>query len=436
MVVHKIQMKTHPKSLFPALALLALGTFSHPLLNSHAQGMLTPPSAPAATMKSLAQIEPRTPISSAPFTITNSGSYYLTTNLTVSSGNAITIATNGMTLDLGGFTIASTAASATGSGIYLNSALRNITILNGFIQGGVTNNGSGVYSGPGFQNGIYNNFITGVAPVNMRVVGVSVAGCLTDGIYLNFGDTTLVDACTVRTVGGVGIFASAVKSSAAVDCGGNAIYGNVVSDSVGQGNGSGNGVLAITTANNCDGSSLSGEGVSAYTTLNCVGYSSSYYGLAAYNAQNCYGDSSTSFGLSTTIAQNCYGQSDGNSVGLNASTAENCYGYSAGGVNALVVTTAHNCYGYSNGGGTGVTAYTAENCLGVSVSGDGVGAFTAQNCYGQSTSGTGLAVNQSAIGCYGTSSTGTGLQALIANSSHGVSTSGTAETVTYKYNMP
>jgi hypothetical protein len=419
------------------------------------QGTLTPPGAPAATMKSLAQIEPRTPISSAPFTITNSGSYYLTTNLTVSSGNAITIATNGVTLDLGGFTIASTAASATGSGIYLNSASRNITILNGFIQGGVTNNGSGVYSGPGFQNGIDNNFLTGVAPVNTRVVGISVAGCLSDGIYLTFNDTTLVDACTVRTVGGVGIFAGAVKSSTAVDCGGNAIYGNVVSDSVGQCNGSGNGILAFTTANNCDGSSFSGEGVSAYTALNCLGFSSSYYGLAAYSAENCYGESSSSYGLnatsalnsygkcdgsttglSATSAQNCYGTATGSGLGLSATTAQSCYGYSGGGVNALLATTAHNCYGYSNGGGTGVTAYTAENCLGLSVSGDGVGAFTAQNCYGQSTSGTGLAVNQIAIGCYGTSSTGTGLQALIGNSSHGVSTSGTAESVTYKYNMP
>jgi hypothetical protein len=39
----------------------------------HAQGSLTPPGAPAPTMKTLAQIEPRTPISSAPFTITVSG---------------------------------------------------------------------------------------------------------------------------------------------------------------------------------------------------------------------------------------------------------------------------------------------------------------------------------------------------------------------------
>lgn len=48
-----------------------------------AQGSLTPPGAPEPTMKTLDQIEARTPISSAPFTIIRPGSYYLTTNLTV-----------------------------------------------------------------------------------------------------------------------------------------------------------------------------------------------------------------------------------------------------------------------------------------------------------------------------------------------------------------
>src|SRR5262249_30290848 len=96
------------KPYLPSLpTLLVIGHWSLVI----SQGPLTPPGAPAPTMKTLDQIEARTPISSAPFTITNSGSYYLTTNLSVSTGNAITIATNGVTLDLNGFTISSTAAS-------------------------------------------------------------------------------------------------------------------------------------------------------------------------------------------------------------------------------------------------------------------------------------------------------------------------------------
>ena len=107
-----------------------------------AQGPLTPPGAPAPTMKSLEQIEARKPISSAPFTISQSGSYYLTASVTVSSGTAITITASNVTLDLNGFTISSTDASTTGYGILLDNGPRNITIANGFIQGSVTNNGA------------------------------------------------------------------------------------------------------------------------------------------------------------------------------------------------------------------------------------------------------------------------------------------------------
>ena len=61
---------------------------------------------PGRQMKTLSQIEPRTPISSLPFTISQSGSYYLSTNLTGVSGlHGIYIATGNVTLDLTGFTI-------------------------------------------------------------------------------------------------------------------------------------------------------------------------------------------------------------------------------------------------------------------------------------------------------------------------------------------
>src|SRR4051794_35854724 len=81
-----------------------------------AQGALTPPGAPAATMRSLDQIEPRTPISSLPFTISSSGSYFLTKNLLVANANGITINATNVDLDLRGFTISATSGSGT-SGI-------------------------------------------------------------------------------------------------------------------------------------------------------------------------------------------------------------------------------------------------------------------------------------------------------------------------------
>ncbi len=367
------------KTMHRLAAALLLSTFSHQPTASFAQGTLTPPGVPAAGMKTLAQIEPRTAISSAPFTINAAGSYYLTTNLMVSSGNAITMATNGVTLDLNGFTIASTAASATGSGISINSGLRNLTIRNGFIQGGVTNNGSGTYSGSGFQYGI---FYSGIAPVNTRVTAISVAGCLVGGINLGSGDATVVDSCTVRTMGGDGIRASTIKSSLAVDCGSFAIYGDQVSDSRGEASGGGGGIYGITVQN-CYGScNNNGNGISANTALNCTSYSASGYGLSAITALNCSGScGSGSYGLTATTAQNCSGTASG-------------------------------------------------------IGSFGIYANTAQNCSGTSNTGTGLYASDLAIGCRGTSTSGTGLSAYIANSCRGTSTTGTAQSITYKYNMP
>ena len=353
-----------------AFALL-FSTLDPQLSTAFAQGSLAPPGAPAPTMKTLAQIEPRSPISSAPFTITVPGSYYLTTNVTTTTSIAIVIATSGVTLDLNGFIISSTVANAAigGTAILLGSGLSDISILNGHILSGVANNGSGVYAGSGFAGGI---FYSGMAPVNTRVSGVSVAGCLNFGIYLGTGSSTVVEACTVRTVGSNGIYASSIKGSVAVDCGGYAIDGDQVSDCRGECTGSSDGLFAYYTAQNCIGISGTGTGLYGATAQNCIGTSVSGTGLNALTAQNCYGYGGSSPGISAETASNCYGFSASNR-GISANFAISCSGRcDVGGSYGLFATSvANTCYGYSHSG-TGLSAIIAIGCIGANISGPSV----------------------------------------------------------------
>ena len=112
------------------------------------QGSLTPPGAPAPTMKTLDELdaaisgvsnavssiqgEARFPISVAGYTITNGGSYYLTADLMPEGGDSgININVNDVTLDLNGFSILGGLSS--GQGISMNNR-DNVVVKNGTIR--------------------------------------------------------------------------------------------------------------------------------------------------------------------------------------------------------------------------------------------------------------------------------------------------------------
>ena len=418
------------KPVIKAAALL-LAAISPQFTIGYAQGSLTPPGAPGLTMKALDQIEPRTPISSVPFTINKPGSYYLTTNLNLTgangSSNAITIAASEVTLDLNGFGLSSSSPSAVGSGILIGSDLQNISILNGFIRGNVTETG-GVFSGGGFDSGIFitfdeNNTNTAGLPVNARISGVSVSGCMTFGIAIGIYNA-LVDSCNVRTIGGSGIYGGTIKNSWATDCGSTAIFGMEISDCHGECVGNSYGIYGASYVKNCYGSSTGNDGVHAQQMAeNSYGLSSAsgYIGLFTDDAQHCYGVNYNGVGLrATSTAGDCHGV--GLAVGLEADgVAENCYGRCSTNGIGLSAGNAMNCFGYCPFGnsGVGLSANQANNCFGQDdENGVGLQATVAIGCQGR---------------CYGNNYA---ISANIMNSCYYYRQTGTPGVSGTKYNMP
>ena len=98
-------------------------------------------------MKTLDQVEPRTPISALPFTISAPGSYYVTANLTGAAGShGITIAAPDVSLDLNGFALIGVPGSL--NGIEVTAAGVNRSIRNGTVRGWGGNGVNGMPTDP------------------------------------------------------------------------------------------------------------------------------------------------------------------------------------------------------------------------------------------------------------------------------------------------
>jgi parallel beta-helix repeat protein len=165
------------------------------------QGALTPPGAPAPTMKSLDQVEARTIVnaSNTPgdasdlFIISKPGSYYLTTNLTgVSGKNGIEITTNNVTLDLNGFAVQGVSGSANGISIPIASS--NVTIRNGAVSGWGLD---GVFSSSSSAVNIV------CERLNVFLSGVNNDFNFGDGIYLNGSGVIRDCGCQKNYINGI-----------------------------------------------------------------------------------------------------------------------------------------------------------------------------------------------------------------------------------------
>ncbi len=134
-------------------------------------GPTAPPPGPVgSTYKTLAEVQPRTPVQSLSgsadslYVITQPGSYYLTGNITgVAGKNGIEIDCPGVTLDLAGFRLAGVAQA--GSGIFTpqTSFIDDVAVRDGTVWGWG-------------QSGVFINYATNARVENVRASSNGVSG--------------------------------------------------------------------------------------------------------------------------------------------------------------------------------------------------------------------------------------------------------------------
>lgn len=262
-----------------------------------AQGSLTPPGAPAPTMKTLDQIEPRTPIgttttpgdATALYIINKPGSYYLTGSITGVVGKAgIRIETPSVSLDLMGYSLVGVPGSLRGITVVGGEgySFRNGSILNwgddGLNAGGgalvesVNVSGNGVH---GIRTGAKSRVVK-CAASNQGSLGIFLAGngqvsdCVANnnaqGIYVDAGSTVVSSSAFNNTVYGIHVGDGCVIKNCATsynDVGG-ILAGDhsVVSDtacSVNEGSGisAGNGCIVSRCTASKNGTGTLGVGI-------------------------------------------------------------------------------------------------------------------------------------------------------------------------------
>src|SRR3954447_14082693 len=161
--------------------------------SAFSQGSLTPPGAPAPTMKRLDEVEPRTNLQASPapagvdttnasfhFIINQPGSYYLSANVGVTKANGIQINAEGVTLDLNGFQIAR-ASGGGGDGIQISVQAHRFSLLNGSVKG--------------FAVGI-NSIDSNFGARGGKFRDLDVSGCTSTAIMASPG--ALLESCRVH----------------------------------------------------------------------------------------------------------------------------------------------------------------------------------------------------------------------------------------------
>lgn len=268
--------------------------------------------------------EVRTPISTSGQVITQSGSYYLTQNLSCTN-HGIFVSTDNVTIDLMGFTLSGTGAVGY-NGIYLSNS-SNVEIKNGTIR----HFSRGIWASPTDESSI-------------RVINVRVESNTSDGILLHSTNNLIKDS-TVTGNGGTGIITG--KSSV--------VTGNTAYNNGGKGVDAGSGC----TITNNTASSNSGDGIYALdcsTMTHNSSYDNQVRGIYVGAGSQVIGNSvkdNGSWGIDTKDGAGCLVRN--NTISYNGYGA----GFSDGGLrlgehnivseNVLYYNRQHTIYVYKGG---------------------------------------------------------------------------------------
>jgi hypothetical protein len=342
------------------------------LPSAFSQGSLTPPGVPAPTMKTLDQVEPRTPIAAVPFTISASGSYYVTGNLTAAgAASGITITASDVTLDLGGFALTGGGTGTTGRGIDVTGSFRrNICIRNGTVRG--WSNG-----------GVRADLATVVTVEKVRVIGNGgnagdaglvvgansiVQDCVASNNSAGFasmagiraGDGSTVTGCVASSNGTLGfdlgnkVIVKDCAANGTVLGGGFSTGSNsVITGCNASGNTGGDGILAgdYSTVTGCNSSGNSGYGIISQSgrVLNCSATSNAVGGILATAVYDSTVRSNTGTGIAAGSVAHCHASVnsqngiDASDVSNSAATANGLNGiYSPVGVVAFCRAQSNN----------------------------------------------------------------------------------------------
>jgi parallel beta-helix repeat protein len=393
-------MKTNISYSLLILALLLGSTV--PAFN---QGSLLPPGAPAPTMRTLDQIEPRTPINATTtpgdadsiFRITQPGSYFFTGNITgVAGKHGIEVAASNVTIDMRGFELAGVPGSLAGFDLNNDAigGLTGIVIFNGNIRNWGNEGILGNQSGADHFHHLHISFVGGL------------------GISINTG--TIIDHCRVTgcSQGGIGTSNNVI-----------------ITDTVADGN-TGSGISAGTDSQirGCDCETNSGHGISTFSGIveNCATTANGGAGISAGNSGNvhnsradgngqggivvgtggvvraCTANSNTGIGISagsTSNVTDCAASSNTtNGIQISAGNVTKCTARSntGDGISASSGSVVDSCT-VANNGDDGITTGSGcavNNCAASANGGDGISIVgdcrvINNNCDGNGTAGTG-----------------------------------------------